>query len=270
MRYSAPRPAAHATRRGLAVLGLVLAMLAQALLLPASAMPTRPAEWQLLGGGRAWTGSGALSAVSPELGQTSAGAVLHDRAVSASGSKVIYLTFDDGPNPAVTPSLLRLLRQYHAKATFFAVGYSAAAHPSLVRQIKAGGHALGNHTYGHANLTHLSAAGQRSQIVRGRSVLGRGAAPCLRPPYGAKNGTTLRVADSLGYSVVMWTIDTRDWTRPGTSVIVSRVLNRARPGAIVLMHDGGGSRWQTLAAMRTILPKLAARGYEFRTVPACR
>lgn len=186
---------------------------------------------------------------------------------AASRSKVVYLTFDDGPS-SYTPQVLRTLKRHNAKATFFMIGSQAKSNRSIVRQVKRDGHRLGNHTYTHPWLTKRSASSIRSELRRTDAVLGR--TTCMRPPGGFVNSTVRSVARSERKSVVMWHVDTNDWRRPGTSSIVRSIGSSPRSGSIILMHDGGGNRSQTVAALNTVLPRLKAKGYRFATLPQCR
>ena len=181
--------------------------------------------------------------------------------------KVLYLTFDDGPS-AYTPRVLELLARYNAKATFFVIGRQAAAQPELIERIWAEGHGLANHTWNHPSLSGISWPRFESEIVRTGLVLGERGSAWIRPPYGATDRNTIGFAARLGYKTVLWTVDPRDWSRPGANVIAQRVIGRSGPGSIVLMHDGGGYREQTVAALETILRSLSGRGY--RMEPFCR
>ncbi|KWX05146.1 polysaccharide deacetylase [Carbonactinospora thermoautotrophica] len=181
---------------------------------------------------------------------------------------MVYLTFDDGPHPRWTPQILQVLDQYRAHATFFVIGQQADRYGALVRREHAAGHGIGNHTWSHRPLQGVSYARFRQEVLRTQQVLGPLGSHCLRPPYGAMDSHTRQYAESLGFQVVLWTIDTRDWQRPGASVIVQSVLSRVRPRSIIVFHDAGGDRAQTVAALRTILPRLRAAGYEM--VPICR
>ncbi len=183
------------------------------------------------------------------------------------GNRVVYLTFDDGPSGIYTKQVLALLARYNAKATFFQLGQQGAAYPSLVRAVKLAGHKVGNHTYSHPMLTRLTDYGIRSQISRTDAVLG--ATRCVRPPYGDRSLRVDAVIRSMGKNEVMWTLDPVDWSRPGWGAIVYRVESRVRTGSVILMHDGGGDRSQTVAALGVILRDLKARGYVFGTLPAC-
>jgi peptidoglycan-N-acetylglucosamine deacetylase len=175
---------------------------------------------------------------------------------TASG-RVVYLTFDDGPDPTWTPQVLTLLAKYGAKATFFELGDMVAAHPGLQEQIRAAGHVIGNHSVSHPVLTSLSTAHRHHELVDGP------ASRCFRPPYGATSAKLRAEITAAGMTQILWTIDPRDWDRPGTSAIVHNVLKHAYPGAVVLMHDGGGDRAQTIAALDKILRVLKGRGYSF-------
>ncbi len=190
---------------------------------------------------------------------------------SAAASKYVYLTFDDGPNPPYTNQVLAALARYGAKATFFEIGENVAKSPATTRRVRQAGHSVQNHTWSHPDLRGLSLSAFNSQVLRADRVIRAqtGVTPtCLRPPYGSVNATVRSRAAALHKKIELWTVDPRDWSRPGTSVIVRRVLDNVRSGSVVLMHDGGGDRDQTVAALPTILRTLKARGYTFRLL--CR
>lgn len=181
----------------------------------------------------------------------------------------IALTFDDGPDPLWTPRVLDILDQHGVKATFFVIGRSAARYPDLVRAIVARGHAIGGHTWSHANLTKLDEDAFRHEIddtnralqeLTGRPVT------CVRPPGGRLNEPVVKALEHRKLHVVKWTADTRDWTKPGAAAIIGRVALGLHPGAIVLMHDGGGFRGQTVAALPKILDIIKAAGLEVRPI----
>ncbi|MEP7199334.1 MAG: polysaccharide deacetylase family protein, partial [Chloroflexota bacterium] len=186
------------------------------------------------------------------------------------GGKVIYLTFDDGPSKPYTAQVLDLLARYHARATFFVVGRNVKAYPELVRAIHSAGHVLGNHTYDHVWLNRISHAKFVSQVERTQAVLGHLASSCMRPPNGGTNRNTRPYAAALGLQVVMWNIDPRDWSRPGAARIAARILAQVKPRMTVLMHDGGGNRSQTVAALEVVLRELTQRGYRFEPEPQCK
>ena len=189
----------------------------------------------------------------------------------APGDKVIALTFDDGPDPTYTPQVLQELGELQVSATFFMIGWEAAASPGLVRQIAASGEGIGNHTWNHVALTRLGERGFRAQVDRTNELLssltGRRIA-CVRPPEGYINQQVVRRLAARGLTAVLWSDDPRDWTRPGTSAVVARVLAEAAPGAIVELHDGGGDRSETVQALPMIVEGLRARGYGL--APICR
>lgn len=181
---------------------------------------------------------------------------------------VLYLTFDDGPDRIRTPMVLRLLRRYDAHATFFMVGSYVSLYPGLVRAVLADGHAIGDHTWDHSDLTRLSGGAIDGEIQRTAAALHRagvGEMHCVRPPYGAVNGTVRAHIASLGYKTVLWDVDPRDWSNPGVGHIVSQLLS-AKPGQIVLLHDAGANHTDTLPALAQALPTLA-RKYRLLPLP---
>lgn len=198
-------------------------------------------------------------------------------AVSAAGGtvtaeaapKVVYLTFDDGPSPTTTPRILALLRRYRATATFFAVGSQVDAYPALARRVVREGHVLGNHTYTHADLSQLPAERFFAEVDRTQAAVRRAtgtSTTLLRPPYGATSATVTALASQRGYRVVMWDVDPQDWRRPGVYGIASHVLANTGAGDVVLLHDGGGERSQTVGALERILRIMSGRGYVFRAL----
>lgn len=182
------------------------------------------------------------------------------------GGNTIYFTFDDGPW-GTTSEILSVLNQYQAKATLFVIGRQVDRYRSVVDSLIASGSTIANHTWDHAKMTGMSRAKFKDEVTSTQGVLAGKMTNCLRPPGGAMDSFSRAYAKELGYTMVMWDIDTRDWARPGVSYIVSQVLNNAAPGKIVLMHDGGGDRSQTIAALKQILPKLQSSGYSF--LPYC-
>lgn len=188
-------------------------------------------------------------------------------ALPGNEDNVIYLTFDDGPS-TYTQRVQALLAQYGATATFFVIGSQAAAQGDLIRATHGAGHGLGNHTYNHASLVTMNRDEFLQDIRRAQEAVAPLGSMCLRPPYGATDARSRALAAELGFRLVLWDIDTRDWSRPGVQAIVNEAVGKARPGAIILFHDGGGDRSQTLTALETILPNLREQGY--RLVPVCR
>jgi peptidoglycan/xylan/chitin deacetylase (PgdA/CDA1 family) len=178
----------------------------------------------------------------------------------------IALTFDDGPHPEYTPQVLSVLRTYRVQATFCVIGENAAAFPHLVHDIAAGGHVVANHSYTHPLLTRMTPAKVKDQLARTSEVIERvlGAPPrWCRAPYGAWNAPSLAVCAGLGMEPLGWSVDTNDWARPGIAKIQHAALTGAEPGSIILQHDGGGDRSQTVRAVSDYLPKLLDQGYVF-------
>ncbi|HET9128544.1 MAG TPA: polysaccharide deacetylase family protein [Propionibacteriaceae bacterium] len=172
----------------------------------------------------------------------------------------VYLTFDDGPNPTYTPKILAILRKYGVKAVFFEVGQNVATYPSITRNLRYYGMKIGNHTWSHPDLTLLSTSAVTSQLNRMEYALGY-RPRCVRPPYGATNYRIATIIANRGQRQILWTVDPRDWSRPGTWTIVNRVLANVHDGSRILLHDGGGDRSQTVAALDILIPKLRARGF---------
>lgn len=184
--------------------------------------------------------------------------------------QVVYLTFDDGPHPTYTPQVLDLLARFEAKATFFNVGQQVAANPALVKRMVSEGHKVENHTWSHVDLRKVGEEQFASEVdATSKAIVDAGAPKvgCLRPPYGAKNQDVETRADAEGLKLVLWNVDPQDWSRPGVDAIVSNVLGATKPGSIVLMHDGGGNRTQTVAALEQILTSLSSSGYTFAVLP---
>jgi peptidoglycan/xylan/chitin deacetylase (PgdA/CDA1 family) len=182
--------------------------------------------------------------------------------------KEVALSFDDGPF-ALTPDFVRMLKANHAVATFFMIGEQVTSrYRATLREELRDGDALGDHTFTHPDL--VLSGGVRSQLQRTlQAIRGLGGyTPCVfRPPYGAYDSSVVRTAASLRLATILWEVDPSDYTLPGVSAIRQRVLAQVMPGSIVLSHDGGGPRGQTLAAYPGIVAALRARGYRFVTVP---
>jgi peptidoglycan/xylan/chitin deacetylase (PgdA/CDA1 family) len=186
-----------------------------------------------------------------------------ERIVPPRGKGHVALTFDDGPGP-YTPQVLAELRSLHVRATFFVIGHNAAQSPGIVRALRAAGMVVGNHSWSHPNLTKLSLAKQRAQVRRTQDVLEAtiGQRPrFFRPPMWAWNRTTARAVAEQGMIGVLFSVDTRDWSRPGVTAIVRQALT-ARDGQIIALHDAGGDREQTVRALPLIVKGLRARGLE--------
>jgi peptidoglycan/xylan/chitin deacetylase (PgdA/CDA1 family) len=183
----------------------------------------------------------------------------------------IALTIDDGPDPLYTPQVLALLAQYQVKATFCMVGFRAEAHPDLVKAAIDGGHHVANHTYSHSLKLNTFVAPQvKDEIARATDILttaSGGHRPTLfRAPGGAMSSIIAAECVAQGLRPVNWSVDPRDWAEPGVQQIVNVILTKTRPGSIILDHDGGGNRQQTVDALRIALPRLIDAGYTFAQV----
>ncbi len=218
----------------------------------------------------------AVEAPAPTPGPDDRPAAAESRpAHGAAGEPVVYLTFDDGPHADYTLPILEILSRYDAVGTFFALGVQVQRFPEMVTEAVARGHQVESHTVNHPSLAKLTREEFIAEVVGGdeaiRAVVGDRADPlgCLRPPYGAVDGRTAPLAAELGKVLVMWDVDPQDWRQPGAGQIASHILSNAYPGAIILMHDGGGGRSQTVAALETVLAELSARGYSFHSLPEC-
>ncbi|MFF4760219.1 polysaccharide deacetylase family protein [Streptomyces sp. NPDC001292] len=181
----------------------------------------------------------------------------------------MMLTFDDGPNPEFTPHVLDILAQYDVRATFMVCGEMAGWNRDLLARMADEGHVVGNHTWSHPLLTQLSRRRVRDEIERTSDIVEKtyGERPLwFRAPYGAWNRDVFEINADLGMEPLAWTVDSLDWTTPGTGAIVRRIEHGAAPGVVVLSHDAGGDRSQTVRALRKYLPKLLDDGHHF-TVP---
>jgi peptidoglycan/xylan/chitin deacetylase (PgdA/CDA1 family) len=183
-------------------------------------------------------------------------------------SKDIALTIDDGPDPTYTPQVLELLRLYQVTATFSMIGEHVAAYPDLARSVVEAGHKIANHTWTHADLAPMTTTAVHAEIVRASEAIhtATGQHPGLfRAPYGAWSPAVIRQCERLQMVPLDWSVDPRDWARPGTRSIVRNIMRNTRPGSIILEHDGGGNRSETVAALRIVIPALLHEGYHFVT-----
>ena len=184
------------------------------------------------------------------------------------GPKVIALTIDDGPSPVYTPQILQLLDKYQVTATFSMIGVQVDAHPGMAREVAAAGHMIANHTWSHLDLAVLPPVTIADQINRTTGAIHTvtGRVPTLfRAPYGAWSPAVLQHCAQTGMTPLDWSVDPRDWSRPGVASIVGNIMRNTKTGSIILEHDGGGNRSQTVAALKIVLPRLLAAGYQFTT-----
>lgn len=185
----------------------------------------------------------------------------------------VALSFDDGPDPVWTRRVLAMLGRHQVKATFCMVGRAVEDHPRMVRQVAKRGHALCNHTYDHdLGLRSLPQERIRRDIAHGARLITKwsgGLRPTFfRAPGGKWSSYLAEAARAQGMTPLTWTADPEDWRRPGVQTIVRTVLRELRPGGVVLLHDGGGRRGQTLQALRVLLRRLPRLGYHFVLPPA--
>lgn len=181
--------------------------------------------------------------------------------------KVFALTFDDGPHPTYTPQVLAVLKKRGVKATFFMVGAMVRAYPQMAQKVRNAGHATASHSWSHP----LAPKSPKTEIERTdavmKSVLGN-RNTLFRPPYGLLHNGMADAALGRGESVIIWSSFGADWDKKATAkTIAAKVLRRASPGGIALLHDGGGNRGATVAALPIIIEALKKRGYRFVTVP---
>jgi peptidoglycan/xylan/chitin deacetylase (PgdA/CDA1 family) len=183
--------------------------------------------------------------------------------ITTTGSVGVALTFDDGPG-GYSMQILDLLRQYHIKATFCIIGRNVAGYPEVLKRIVADGHTLCNHTWSHDIQLRTRTPDQiRAELQKTNdaihAIVPDAKISYFRNPGGNFSPEVVNIAASLGMKSVYWSVDPQDWRRPGTQAIINNVINHTHEGSIVLLHDGGGDRSQTVAACRTILPNLAGR-----------
>ncbi len=176
--------------------------------------------------------------------------------------KRVALTFDDGPS-RYTPKILRILRKYGAKATFFVWGSQTTGRENMLNREMKDGHEIGNHSWNHHKLPKLKELRTTNKSLRRIT----GFKPCLfRPPYRVFDNKLISNVKRADMNMILWDVDPHDWRTPGSMAIANGILNNTQPGSIVLMHDGGGPRDQTVAALPRVLKKLRSRGYRFVTV----
>ncbi len=185
----------------------------------------------------------------------------------------IALTFDDGPYTYQTPSVLKLLAAYHAHATFFVLGQCAIGQSGLVKRELAEGHEIGIHSWSHPQYTRLSSPELSYDLNKCTAVLAKMGATHIRfvrPPYGATNARVRGVIEGRGFHQALWDVDTNDWQKPSAGTIAGRIMRGVSDGNVVLMHDGGGDRSRTIAALAMVLPKLHERGVRMLTMSQLR
>ena len=205
--------------------------------------------------------------VSPEPGPTPTPDEPVARRSGIATGDVVYLTFDDGPDPRNTPHILDILARHGARATFFVVGKLVDRHPDLFERIVAEGHTVANHTWNHENLARLSRQEFDDTIGRTQELLGEHATGCLRPPYAATNRNTRPWAAEHGLEVHLWSVSANDWLGLNAEAIADRIVGQVTDGSVVLMHDGGGNRPETVRGLEIVLERLSE--LDLRYEPLC-
>ncbi|MFI5824293.1 polysaccharide deacetylase family protein [Streptomyces rishiriensis] len=227
---------------------------------PARSLPLKPSAYRLQ----------PLAGYGPPPTAPGRTPVRHEPMMSMTGrGRAMVLTFDDGPDPRYTPRILDTLAEYDVRAMFFVCGEMAVDNRELLARMADEGHIVGNHTWSHPLLTRLTRRQIHSEMSRTSDVIeeGYGERPrWFRAPYGAWNRAAFQLGSEMGMEPIAWTVDTLDWTMPGAGVIVDRVEKGAAPGVVVLSHDAGGDRSQSVRALRSYLPHLLDSGYHI-TVP---
>jgi len=196
------------------------------------------------------------------------GAIIKSATLSK-GQKIIALTFDDGPWPQSTEQVLDILKENNVKGTFFVVGRNIKNYPDILKRVVAEGHAIGNHTWHHwyhamnPQLAAYEVAQTTNLIYQVTGVKTN----LFRPPGGIMNNGVAAYAKNSQYAIVMWSSDSIDYSQPSVPKLINNIFRLAKPGGIVLMHDGGGNRSHTIKALPEIIAKFRSQGYSFVTVP---
>lgn len=204
-------------------------------------------------------------------------AALYPGKIFSKGSSLcpnIALTFDDVPDSLFTPILLDLLKNYQVRATFFLIGECALRNPAIIKRMVVEGHTIANHSYDHQNLTKLPPEKVKEEIIKTelaiQEITGLRTA-LFRPPYGALNQTSAEIILSLGYKIIFWNVDSRDWSGITGPMIASNVVPNVHNGSIILMHSICGGNNQThmnsLQSLPYIIEILRASGYSFVSIP---
>lgn len=185
------------------------------------------------------------------------------------GERRIALTFDDGPHPRLTPMILDILCEYNISATFFVIGKNVIDYPDTMKKLADSGCEIANHTFSHKDLVYKGNEEIKDELLRCADAInnGYGITPRLvRPPHGMYDDDLIDVSEKLGYDIILWSIDTKDWAHEKGNDIAKRVLSSVEGGDIILMHDFIGRDSHTCEALRIIIPELLERGYKFVTV----
>ncbi|MBD1212252.1 MAG: polysaccharide deacetylase family protein [Dolichospermum circinale Clear-D4] len=215
-----------------------------------------------------WQQQAQAKGVSTDVPTNFQGIVVREAKLPA-GKKVIALTFDDGPWPNSTAKVLDILQKNRIKGTFFVVGQNVKNYPDLTKRIVADGHTIANHTWHHW-YHHMNAQVAAAEVANTGDIIYQttGVKTSLfRPPGGNMTNGVVAYAKSNKYAVIMWSSDSKDYSRPAVPQLMNNIFREAKPGGIVLMHDGGGDRSHTIKALPEIISKFRKQGYEFVTIP---
>ena len=193
----------------------------------------------------------------------------------APDSRLLALTYDDGPNDPYTWRMMEVLDRHRVKATFFLIGRYVEQKPEIARALVAAGHAIGSHTWSHPNLIFQQVPELRRQLVQTRQIIldATGVAPQLfRPPFGGRRPATLRTVRAFGQQTVMWNVTCYDWKAPSADEIVAHAERQIRGGDVILLHDGshvrmGADRSRSVEASDRLLDRYLGEGFEFVTIP---
>jgi peptidoglycan-N-acetylglucosamine deacetylase len=186
--------------------------------------------------------------------------------------KIVALTFDDGPSKTYTPQVLEVLKKYNVKATFFMCGAQAQYYPELVKQVSADGHEIANHSFSHPNLFKdrskrgaplVAEVVQMNQLIEKLTMI---KPAYFRAPYNYMGPETIKAVNDAGLIYVSWTFSLLDWEKPAPQVMVTAFTKKLIPGTILLLHDGGGNRTNTVAALPGIIEAAKKKGYRFVTL----
>lgn len=184
-------------------------------------------------------------------------------------TKQVALTFDDGPHPRYTKDILKILDEYHIKATFFVIGVNAKNYPEAMEAIASSECEIGNHTFSHLNLKNMSVEEIKNELSKCEEEINQNSKKCsklLRPPQGAFDIALENISSELGYDIILWSIDTMDWAHTPAQSIVDKTLKNLKDGDIILMHDYVSGENTTCEALKNLIPAILQRGYEFVTV----
>ena len=215
-----------------------------------------------------WQQEAQVKGVSTDVPSNFQGIVISEAKLPP-GNKVIALTFDDGPWPSSTAKVLDILKKNNIKGTFFVVGQNVKNYPDLTKRVVTDGHIIANHTWHHW-YHHMNAQTAAYEVANTTDIIYKTTGiktSLFRPPGGNMRNGVAAYAKSNKYAVIMWSSDSMDYSRPGVSRLINNIFREAKPGGIVLMHDGGGDRSHTVKALPEIISRFRKQGYEFVTVP---